>query len=248
MTATTVPGLTTVHGPADCPWGGRKCAECGHGRFFATNLRRHTRQEYDASQCVQPAVHLADGLLASGLTPEQQRQTFAAAVLDRFNRAVYGELQRWTGTGRGWYLYGPPSADNPGGNGTGKSYALCALTVQLCRAGVGAVFTTAADFLEQQRAEMQDNRDEMRRYCTVPVLCLDDLGNEHIASDWARERLYRLINTRVNAGLPIVVSSTKLLPDGVRAHIGGDFGNAIASRLDAACELRVLTGPDRRRQ
>lgn len=195
----------------------------------------------------------AELLARCGLLPEEMGQTWAAARDIPEQRRVYAELRDWDGTGRGWYLWGDTRDQrNPGGNGTGKSYALAALTIDLCARGIECLLWNGAALLESVKAGMDDGVDRqlLSRCQRVPVLCLDDLGKgaHRDASDWAGGVLYDIIDARARRRLPVVVASNLLLPDGIVQRYGTKHGPAIASRLDGACRVRILGGTDLRRK
>lgn len=276
----TASGVIMVTSPSACPWPGsmreQKCKECRDcPTFSAINWHQSLRYQYDASDCLQEQVRQAaeaaaereridrelrqpERLLARcGLKPAEMTMTFERHRPDRWNREVYEELMQWNpSSGRGFYLWGKPDkATNPGGTGTGKTFALCALTVWLCKNGIPCLFSTVGDFLDELRSTYNkgndaDDQEIIQRYSTVDVLCWDDLGKEALPanSDWPREKIYAVVNNRARAGLPMVVSSNLILPKGVEERFGSEYGYAIASRLAALCNLRQLGGPDKRYQ
>ena len=83
-----------------------------------------------------------------------------------------------------------------------------------------------------------DTFEQMLR--KMPLLVIDDLGAQK-ETDYARERLYGLINYRYNELLPTIIT----------ANVGpGQLDDRIASRLQdhrLSC-VEVLSGPDRRKQ
>lgn len=75
---------------------------------------------------------------------------------------------------------------------------------------------------------------------TIPLLILDDMHQEK-GSEWAREQLFILINTRYNNGLPTIVTSQFPMED-----IADRYGAQIASRLIETSQVVEFTGQDRR--
>ena len=144
---------------------------------------------------------------------------------------------RRAGTGRGTYLYGPP--------GTGKTWAAaCAVRAAVLR-GRPARLVAASRLLDEIREGYDGgDRDAASRAASTWLLALDDLGAER-ETEWAVERLTRLVDDRTAAGLPTIVTSNYRLGQ-LRDRIGGVDGARIASRLGGACELVEMAGQDRR--
>ena len=113
-------------------------------------------------------------------------------------------------------------------------------------AGCPARLVTAAGLLAEARAALGDRAafDAVSHASTVPLLCVDDLGAER-PTDWAVETLSRIVDARVSAGLPTVVTSN-LGVGALRDLWGGAAGKRLASRLAGACERIEVGGEDRR--
>lgn len=156
-----------------------------------------------------------------------------ASADSELGRRVYA-LAR---AGRGAYLWGEP--------GTGKTHA-AACSVRMCHArGIGAKLVTAKRLLDEVRAGYDGgDRGALERAARVPLLALDDLGAER-PTEWAMEQISSLIDGRVSAGLPTVVTSNYRIGQ-LRDLWGGMEGKRVASRLAGACEAFQVAGPDRR--
>lgn len=154
--------------------------------------------------------------------------------------------------GRGAYLYGRP--------GRGKTYAAaCAVRLAMERGGYGMRPTTdgirervpiarivsTAELLAREREGYDGGqRGAIDRAASVGLLVLDDLGAEK-ATDWAVEQLTRLVDKRVSAGRPLIVTSNLSLGE-LSGAWGGMPGERLVSRLAGACERIEVTGTDRR--
>jgi hypothetical protein len=194
----------------------------------------------------------AELLRASGLVEREYLHTFAVWDKTPHNRKAYDLLSVWDyKTDGGLYLIGDVTPTNPTGNGTGKSYALHALTVKLANEGVKARFCRTIDFLRDLRATYGKENDGeedaiLDRYALAPVLLWDDLGKEANPSPWACEKFYYVLDERCRRGLPTVISSNFGL-DKIEQRFGENHGPAIASRLVELCPTRLkMGGPDRR--
>lgn len=149
-----------------------------------------------------------------------------AAVLERALR------------GRGSYLWGPC--------GTGKTYAAAHAVRAYALSGRRARLVTAKSLLDAVRAGFDRGGDPgvLERAERLDLLALDDLGAER-ATEWALETLTRLVDTRVNRGLPTVITSNYRLGE-LRDMWGGVAGARVASRVAGACDIANVGGEDRR--
>lgn len=140
-------------------------------------------------------------------------------------------------SGRGSYLWGTC--------GTGKTYAAaCAVRLTVLDGG-RAKLVTAKALLDGVRAEWDGGeRGTIERAERYDLLALDDLGAER-PTDWAKETITRLIDTRTMRGLPTIVTSNYRLGQ-LRDAWGGIEGDRLASRIMGACERVEMSGPDRR--
>lgn len=148
-------------------------------------------------------------------------------------------------SGRGMYLVGPV--------GTGKTYTASAICRELQAIGKGFRMLTGVQLLERYRACFDGESTESSvtaNLCGVPVLVIDDLGKE-TPTDWAVERLFRVIDERYNNERPVIVTTQFERPALIkRLSRGGDSENAVAlvSRLCEMCGTVRTEGADRRLQ
>jgi len=153
-----------------------------------------------------------------------------ANVRDAANRMLHG--------GRGMLL--------TGGVGVGKSYVLWAM-VNSARKQTGSAeriirVVNAVELFDRLRDGIDNPRDEFLEELTKypGILAVDDLGAEK-PSEWVAERLYRIVNARYEARLPIAVT-TNLTLEALEERAG----YRVVSRLVEACEVVTLEGADRR--
>ena len=99
-------------------------------------------------------------------------------------------------------------------------------------------------FLEDLR-NSYDNPDpdfeqvlDMLKKCKL--LIIDDIGAERV-TEWVRERLVSIINTRVGAGLSTIYTSN-LSPE----ELKDELGDRISSRVLGSSMVVEITGADRR--
>lgn len=79
---------------------------------------------------------------------------------------------------------------------------------------------------------------EMLKKCKL--LIIDDIGAEKV-TEWVRERLVSIINTRVSGGLSTIYTSN-LSPN----ELVSQFEERIASRVLGCSQIVEITGKDRR--
>lgn len=138
---------------------------------------------------------------------------------------------------KGLYLFGDP--------GVGKTHiAIATLQVYLDR-GSG-LFYTMPQLAGQLRSLVKDDEalsaliDKAK---TVGLLVIDDMGAEKW-TEYIGERMFELLNDRyVNQRLTIITSNLSLddLADKMT-----DQGPRLASRIKGMCDVRLVTGYDRR--
>lgn len=99
------------------------------------------------------------------------------------------------------------------------------------------------------RVRTGDYTGPLERAKSAPLLVLDDLGTAK-PSEFVAERLYLLINHRLEAMAPVIVTTNYTLEElagrperGIPSRLGHE---RTASRLVELCDVYRLTGPDRR--
>ncbi len=109
-------------------------------------------------------------------------------------------------------------AENPegwrilmGGYGCGKTHLAAAIANYQLEHGRPVIFSTVPDMLDHLRASFAPNAQigydkRFREWRDVSLLVLDDLGSES-PTDWAKEKLYQLLNTRYVRELPTVITT-----------------------------------------
>lgn len=175
-----------------------------------------------------------------------RRARVLAGVPKRYADAEHPLAAEYAGkvaAGRGMYLVGPV--------GTGKTHTAAAVCRELQAMGRGFRMLTGVQLLERYRACFDGEATESSVTSSltgVPVLVIDDLGKES-PTDWAVERLFRVIDARYNAERPVIVTTQFERPALIkRLSRGGDSENAVAlvSRLCEMCGTVRTEGPDRR--
>lgn len=243
---------TTVTGEALCPICGDPITRVNPGRYYA-QLPDGTLKVRTCPQCEggtralaewQAAVmagypnsripaNLAGASLAD--LPGKLAQLLATLV----ERRSF-ELQdlRWTGV----HLYGE--------NGVGKSYAAAAALSASIGLSVPGLFLKVSAFLDELRGTYDPDSGEKfmhlyRHVVNAPLLVLDDWGVQQ-NTDWAREKLFGLIDDRYGAGLPMILTSNFSLEELRTMSDGNWTEQRMISRLIGSLYPIRLSGEDRR--
>ncbi|MGO0123289.1 ATP-binding protein [Desulfothermobacter acidiphilus] len=131
-----------------------------------------------------------------------------------------------------------------GAVGSGKTFLACCIANAVLEGGREVLFLVVPDFLDQIRASYDEEggfteQEILAMAKTVPLLVLDDLG-AFIYSEWARQKIYSLLDYRLNHRLPVVVTTNVALED-----LEELLGERTISRLIALCRpYRLLVEHD----
>lgn len=126
--------------------------------------------------------------------------------------------------------------------GSGKTYLACSIANTLLRRGKLVLFVEVSDLLDRIRSTYDHGRspDDVSEFQLletarqVPLLILDDLG-AHNYTDWTKNKIYSIINYRLNQRLPVIVTTNIKLDD-----IMEYLGERTTSRLLEMCRLSRL--------
>ena len=97
-----------------------------------------------------------------------------------------------------------------GAFGVGKTHLAASVANEAVGRGVPTLFLTVPDLLDDLRAtyngsgqSFQERFDQIR---TAPLIVLDDFGTQN-ATEWAREKLFQILNYRYINHLPAVITT-----------------------------------------
>lgn len=98
-----------------------------------------------------------------------------------------------------------------GGVGRGKTHLLKCIVNESIKQGKFVVYSTAFNFnrdmLKYHLAPLKDKEYILQPYLYCDLMLLDDLGTESILKNVSIEYLYLVLNERVSAGLPTIVTT-----------------------------------------
>ena len=129
-----------------------------------------------------------------------------------------------------------------GGTGLGKTFLSACIARAVADRGCSVVYETASHlFSKLERAKFggdEDARKETEKFTACDLLIIDDLGTE-MPGQFVTAALYSLVNDRILAGKPMVIS-TNLNVD----ELGRRYSPQIASRLHGNFNRLTFVGED----
>jgi DNA replication protein DnaC len=130
-----------------------------------------------------------------------------------------------------------------GSYGTGKTHLLAAVANEHVETGRSCLFASVVslfDAIGERIEQRQEYHELLHRAIQSPLLVLDDIDKLK-PSEFREETLYKLLNGRCNAGLPLALSSN-CTPDELERWVG----KAGRSRLMQGLLPVPMNGPDYR--
>lgn len=127
--------------------------------------------------------------------------------------------------------------------GSGKTYLASAIARELILNNKDILFVVVPDYLDALRFSFNKGEDGlteqelMETAWNVPVLILDDLG-AHNYTQWTLNKIYSLLNYRLNHNLPTVITSNLSLNE-----LEEQLGDRTCSRIIALCSIFRLLVP-----
>lgn len=143
--------------------------------------------------------------------------------------AAYDAARAFAAAPEGWLVFA-------GASGTGKTHLAAAIANERIQRGQPVLFMSVPDLLDHLRAGY-DASDEELSYERVfeqvrqaPLLVLDDI-DAAAPTDWAREKLFQIVNGRYNETLPTVFTSARAPEDLDDRRLATRLGDAAVSRV-----------------
>ncbi|MGW7053081.1 ATP-binding protein [Streptomyces sp. NPDC054887] len=192
--------------------------------------------------------------------PEYHRQRRADWALKRWITATPYRYQNATATHPDVRAWADRAATTPkqagfllltGPFGTGKTHEAYGALRRIAEAGperYEVIALTAPDMYALLRPKGSDNGPEfeVKRLMRAPLLLIDDLGTEKI-SEFTEEATYRLLNSRYNECLPLIITSNLPTQCADGPDLVDKLGERITSRLAQMTTVVEINGHDRRR-
>ena len=211
-------------------WFARRLCKCERAAFDAKQLRQ-VWEEQRYARTILTYTWLGHAWSEPGLAAKtfasfrSERQPNAYALAQAFAARPEGNLA----------LYGA--------FGTGKTHLLAAIANAVTSAGFTCRFASVVSLFDalQERLQLgQDYHELVRRAIGAPLLVLDDLDKLK-PSEFREETLYKLLNGRNTAGLPLALSANSS-PDELARWIGEASRSRLMDRLIPV----PMNGPDYR--
>ena len=129
-----------------------------------------------------------------------------------------------------------------GNTGLGKTFLSACIARVVADRGYGVVYESAPHLFAKLEAAKfspsEENRREAARFSDCDLLIIDDLGTE-MPGQFVSAALYMLLNDRILAGKPMVVSTNLTVED-----INRRYTPQIASRLHGSFQRMTFVGED----
>lgn len=129
-----------------------------------------------------------------------------------------------------------------GGTGLGKTHLSLAIANVVINKGYSVIYGTAQNILSDLQNENFGRNDDLRYYERAVLGCdlliLDDLGTE-FKSAYTVACLYNIINSRISAKLPTIISTNFTLDE-----LEDKYDQRITSRITGDYRKLILVGND----
>ena len=155
------------------------------------------------------------------------------------------DVGRWRWSGNCWVsgrvVDGQKSAQPRGQPGVGKTGVLSPLFLELVHQGHTGLWVQYNDLMAAMR-RFEDGQVEARMDACkqVEYLFIDDFGDpaaQRIATDYARDVMFRIVDHRISWNLALFVTSNLTISD-----LADQFHARIARRLVAGCAVVQMGG------
>jgi len=98
--------------------------------------------------------------------------------------------------------------------GCGKTHLAAAIANTCLQRGLTVCFAVVPDLLDALRATFEKKspvsyEDLVQAYLTVDLLIMDDMGTQY-ETEWAREKIYQIVNHRYNQRQAMVVTTNNI--------------------------------------
>ncbi|MEW6621527.1 MAG: ATP-binding protein [Bacillota bacterium] len=167
---------------------------------------------------------------AEGGTTYKERATKALSAAVSFVQDLNNNNYK-----KGLYFFGPV--------GSGKTFLAAAIVNELLKFNHDVLFVVVPDYLDALRFSYEKNEDIITEKkitdlaYNAPILILDDLG-AHNYTQWTANKIYSLLNYRLNNNMPTVITSNLSL-----SELEQYLGARSCSRIIGLCSIYRLLVP-----
>lgn len=140
---------------------------------------------------------------------------------------------------------GSPSLLMSGPTGLGKTHLSLSIGKAAIEKGMGVIYGSAPDLIgqvEREKFSRADSGDSLALILDCDLLILDDLGAE-FSTSFTVSCIYNIVNTRINRGLPTIISTNYTL-----AEVLSAYQDRVVSRIMGSYEVLKFCGSDIRQQ
>lgn len=131
--------------------------------------------------------------------------------------------------------------------GSGKTFLACCIANALLNRGKTILFMVVPDLLDMLKATYNSSRNEvsyseqelLNTAREVPLLILDDLG-AHNYTEWTKNKIYSIINYRLNHRLATIITTNISLED-LEEYLGARTTSRI---FQMCCPYKLLVEMD----
>lgn len=214
------------------------CKKCSDSGFVGTNM----------CSCFREML-IKENIKSSGIGKLIEKQSFENFSLNFYEGEARELMEKNLSAAKDFAAGFGESSKNLlliGPTGTGKTHMSTAIAKALIEKGVEVLYDSAQNIVsafekDKFKSGYGAYEPEGAKYLECELLILDDLGTE-FASQFTVSCLYNLLNTRMNKGLPTVIS-TNLSP----SELSEKYEDRIYSRIVGAdSRILLFKGKDKR--
>jgi len=131
-----------------------------------------------------------------------------------------------------------------GRTGLGKTHLSLAIAGQAAAGGAGVLYSSIQAVIDRyervrfDRAPTPEDRDFVQMATRCDLLVIDDLGSE-FSTSFSQSVLYNILNERMTAGLPVILSTNLTLE-----QLTAAYNERIVSRVLCDCTSYSFAGKD----
>lgn len=131
-----------------------------------------------------------------------------------------------------------------GRTGLGKTHLSLAIAGQVAAKGEGVLYSSIQAIIDRyervrfDREPTSEDRDFVSMATRCDLLVIDDLGSE-FSTAFSQSVLYNILNERITAGLPVILSTNLTLE-----QLSAAYNERIASRILCGCTSYQFAGKD----